>query len=57
MKKCIFINFQGLSVAKNYLRPETVPLTILGIKRELLRNFTKNFIKSRHFIENSATGL
>ena len=33
--------FQGLSVAKNYLRPEAVPLTILVIKRGLLCNFAK----------------
>ena len=33
--------FQGLSVARNCLRPETGPLTILDIKRELLCNFTK----------------
>ena len=34
--------FQGLSVARIYLRPETAPLTILAIKRGLLCNFTKN---------------
>ena len=33
--------FQGLSVARNCLRPETGPLTIFDIKRELLCNFTK----------------
>ena len=26
--KLFFFNFQGLSVAKNYLRPKVVPLTI-----------------------------
>ena len=35
--------FQGLSVARNCLRPETAPLTLLDIKRELLRNFPKKF--------------
>ena len=39
--------FQGFSVARNCLRPETVPLTILNIKRGLLCNFAKTF-KSRH---------
>ena len=33
--------FQGYSVVKNCLRSETAPLTILTIKRELLRNFAK----------------
>ena len=33
--------FQGLSVARNCLRPETAPLTILAIKRGLLCNFKK----------------
>ena len=35
--------FQGLSVARNCLRPETAPLTILAIKRGLLCKFAKNF--------------
>ena len=35
--------FQGLSVARNCLRPETAPLTILAIKRGLSCNFAKNF--------------
>ena len=48
--------FQGLSVARNCLRPETAPLTILAIKRGLLCNFAKNF-KGRHFMEQSSTGL
>ena len=42
-KRRFFINFQGLSVAKNCLRPEMAPLTILAIKRGLLCNFSKNF--------------
>ena len=48
--------FQGLSVARNCLRPETAPLTILAIKRGLLCNFAKNF-KDRHFMGKSSTGL
>ena len=35
--------FQGLSVARNCLRPEIAPLTILAIKRGLLCNFEKKF--------------
>ena len=46
--------FQGLSVARNCLRPETAPLTILAIKRGLLCNFAKNF-KGRHFMGHSGT--
>ena len=48
--------FQGLSVARNCLRPETAPLTILAIKRGLLCNSAKNF-KGRHFMGESSTGL
>ena len=48
--------FQGLSVARNCLRPETAPLTILAIKRGLLCNFAKNF-NDRHFMGQSGTGL
>ena len=48
--------FQGLSVARNCLRPETAPLTILAIKKGLLCNFAKNF-KGRHFMGQSSTGL
>ena len=33
--KSIFLQFQRLSVAKNCLRPETAPITILAIKRLL----------------------
>ena len=40
-QKAFFIIFQGLSVAKNCLRPDTAFLTILAIKRRLLWNFTK----------------
>ena len=46
--------FQGLLVARNCLRPETEPLTILAIKRGLLCNFAKTF-KGRHFMEQSST--
>ena len=46
--------FQGLSVARNCLRPETAPLTILAIKRGLLCNFAKNF-KGCHFMGHSGT--
>ena len=35
--------FLGLSVARNCVRPETAPLTILAIKRGLLCNFAKHF--------------
>ena len=48
--------FQGLSVARNCLRPETAPLTILAIKRGLSCNFAKKF-KGRHFMGHSSTGL
>ena len=48
--------FQGLSVARNCLRPKTAPLTILAIKRGLLCNFAKTF-KGRHFRGQSITGL
>ena len=48
--------FQGLSVARNCLRRETAPLTILAIKRGLSCNFAKKF-KGRHFMGHSSTGL
>ena len=48
--------FQGLSVARNCLRPKTAPLTILAIKRGLLCNFAKTF-KGRHFMGQSNMGL
>ena len=35
--------FQGVLIARNCLRPETAPLTILAIERGLLCNFAKNF--------------
>ena len=47
------MNFQGLSVARNCLKPETAPLTI---KRRLLPNFAKAF-KGRHIMGQSSTGL
>ena len=46
--------FQGLSVARNCLRPETARLTILDIKKGLLCNFAKKF-KGRHFMGHSGT--
>ena len=46
--------FQGLSVTRNHLRSETVPLTTLDIKRGLLCNFAKK-IKSCHFMGHSGT--
>ena len=55
-QKAFFTNFQGLSVAKNCLRPETAALTILPIERGLLCNFTKT-LKSPNFMGNSGTGL
>ena len=45
--------FQGLLDARNCLRGETAPLTILAIRRGLLHNFAKTF-KGRHFIGNMA---
>ena len=55
-QKAFFMIFQGLSVPRNCLRPETAPLIMLAIKRGLLRNFAKNF-KGRHFMGQSSTGL
>ena len=48
--------FQGLSVARNCLRPETVPLITVAIKRGILCNFAKDF-KGCHFMEQKSTGL
>ena len=48
--------FQGLSVARNCLRPETASFTIMDIKRRLLCNFAKN-IKGRHFMGHSGFGF
>ena len=42
-QKAFFMIFQGISVPRNCLRPETAPLTILAIKRGLLCKFAKNF--------------
>ena len=47
---------QGLSVARNCLRPETASLTILAIKRGLLCNLAKAF-KGHHFMGQSSTGI
>ena len=48
--------FQGLSVARNCLRPETAHLSILAIKRVLLCNFAKK-IKGCQFMGHSGTGF
>ena len=48
--------FQGLSVARNCLRPETAPLTVLAIKRGLFCSFGKTF-RGRHFMGHSDTDL
>ena len=48
--------FQGLSVARNCLRPETASLTVLAIKRGILCNFAKTF-RGRHFMGHSGTDL
>ena len=48
--------FQGLSVARNCLRPETASLITLAIKRGLLYNYEKN-VKGRYFVGQSSTGL
>ena len=37
------MTFQGFSVGRNCLRPETVPLTILAIKKRLSCNLAKTF--------------
>ena len=39
--------FQGLSAARNCLRPEKATLTILAIKRGLFCNFAKKFMGHR----------
>ena len=48
------MTFQGLSLARNCLRPETASLTILDIKKGLLCIFAKKFI-DRHFMEDGGT--
>ena len=55
-QKAFFMIFQGLSLARNCLRPETVSLTILAIERGLLCNFEEKF-KGRHFMGQSSTSL
>ena len=55
-QKVFFINFQGLLVVKNFLRPETALLTILAIKRGLLSSFTKNLMGC-HFMRLSGTSF
>ena len=55
-EKVFFINFQGLSVVKSCLIPETTPFAILTIKGGLLCNFTKT-LKGHHFMGHSGTSL
>ena len=55
-QKALFINIQGPSVDKNYLRPKNASLTVLATKRGLLHNFSKT-LKGRHFMGHSDTGL
>ena len=55
-QKVFFINLQGFLIAKNCLRPETAPLSILAIKRGLLRNLAKT-LKVCHFMRHSGTCL
>ena len=38
--------FQGLSGARNCLRPETAPLIILAINRGLLCNFAQKLLRA-----------
>ena len=49
--------FQGLLDARNCLRRETAPLTILAIKRELLRNFLRKNFQGPPFHRTYGTGL
>ena len=53
-EKTFFCSFEGLSVGKNCLRPETAPLIILPVKSGLLRNFTTT-LKGCHFMGHSGT--
>ena len=48
--------FQGLSVARNCLTPETAPLTVLALKRGIFCNYAKTF-RGRHFPGHSGTDL
>ena len=48
--------FQGLPVGRNCFRSEIAPLTVLAIKRGLLRNFAKTF-EGRHFMGQRGTDL
>ena len=55
-QKTFFIIFERLLVAKNCLRTETLPLTILAIKKKILCNFAKT-LKGLQFMGHSGTGL
>ena len=46
--------FQGLLVARNFLRLDTALLTELAVKRGILCNFAKSF-RGRHFMGHSGT--
>ena len=48
-QKVFFISFKGLSVAKNCLRPESVPLKVKGlVSQKELEYFTYEFKKSAY---------
>ena len=55
-QKAFFITCQVFSVARNWLRPETISLTILAIKKCLLCNLT-NTLNGYHFMGHSGMDL
>ena len=55
-QKAFFITCQVFSVARNCLRPETISLTILAIKKCLLCNLT-NTLNGYHFMGHSGMDL
>ena len=55
-QKTFFITCQVFSVARNCLRPETISLTILAIKKCLLCNLT-NTLNGYHFMRHSGMDL
>ena len=55
-KTAFFLIFQGISVARNCLRPETAPVARLSNKGGLLRNFAKT-LKGRHFMGHRVADL
>ena len=50
------MTFQEFSVARNCLRPETVPLTILAIKKDF-RVISQKLLRTAHFMGESSTGM